>query len=83
MEPEASLPCLQEPANCLCLEPDESSLHPFSLFLVRATLIFFFHLRPDFLSGSFFFSFSHQNSVYIYVLPHMCYSCMMLSSHLP
>jgi hypothetical protein len=35
MEPESSLPCSEEPATVSCPEPDESSPHPHTLFLVK------------------------------------------------
>jgi len=41
MEPEGSLPCLQESAIGPCPEPDESNPHPHTLYSFRVRL----HLR--------------------------------------
>jgi hypothetical protein len=38
MEPTDSVPCSQEPSTSPCLEPDESSPYPQTLFVVRSSL---------------------------------------------
>jgi hypothetical protein len=51
MEPEVSLPCSQEPAPCLCSEPDEYNAPPHTICL-RSSLTLS-HLRLRLLSGLF------------------------------
>jgi hypothetical protein len=53
MEPEGSLPYLQEPATGPYLDPDESIPQPPSLFSVTSILILSSYLRPDLPNGLF------------------------------
>jgi len=39
MEPEDSLPCVQEPATDTCPESDEFSVHSHILFIVKSVVI--------------------------------------------
>jgi hypothetical protein len=50
MEPESTLPYLQVPATCPCLEPDRSSPHP-NPTLRKSILLLSFNLSLDFSSG--------------------------------
>ena len=75
MEPECSLPCLQDPDIFTYPEPDESSPRPPSLFFFKIDFRIILPCNvclnlPSHFSTS---GFSHQNSVRIYCLPHTCH----------
>jgi len=71
MEPERSLPCLQQPTICPYPEPDESSPHPPTLFPSAPSM-----LGSSEMSGPF--RFSNHKLVYISHLPRACHIILHL-----
>ena len=72
MEPDGSLPPLQEPATCPYPEPDKSSACPTAHFL-KMHLNIILSSKPGSSKWSLSLRFPHQNPVGTSFLPHACY----------
>ena len=73
MEPEGSLPHLQEPVTCPCPDPDRSFPYPASHFL-KIHLNIILPSKPGSSKWALFHRFPHQNPVYTSLFSPKCYT---------
>jgi hypothetical protein len=73
MEPEGSLPHLQEPVTCHCPDPDRSFPYPASHFL-KIHLNIILPSKPGSSKWALFHRFPHQNPLYTSLFSPKCYT---------